>query len=221
MEVTQIRRENLRELAKSVGGISKLAVKLHKSQSQISHIIGISPLKKIGEKIASQVEAAFGQPAGWLSQAHSTIPYHPPVYTTPDGQSALWCRPVPLITWQMASQWHRVASSHPLIDSKNVVTSAKVSPLAFALRAEDDAMQASSGKSVLVGAVVIADPDEVARQGDFIVVTLSAERNAVLRQLVSDGNKRYLKPLNPHYPLVELKPDMLICAVVKQVIFDL
>lgn len=45
MEVTQIRRENLRELAKSVGGISKLAVKLHKSQSQISHIIGISPLK--------------------------------------------------------------------------------------------------------------------------------------------------------------------------------
>lgn len=171
--------------------------------------------------MASQVESAFGQPAGWLSQAHSNTPYHPPVYTTPDGQSAFWCRPVRLITWQMASQWHRVASSHPLIDSEKVVTSAQVSPLAFALRAEDDAMQASSGKSVLVGAVVIADPDEVARQGDFIVVTLSDERNAVLRQLVSDGNKRYLKPLNPHYPLVELKPNILICAVVKQVIFDL
>lgn len=50
MEVTQIRRENLRELAKSVGGISKLAAKLHKSQSQISHLIGISPLKKLVRK---------------------------------------------------------------------------------------------------------------------------------------------------------------------------
>lgn len=134
--------------------------------------------------------------------------------------STILCRQVPLITWHMASQWHVLASSHPLTDLEKVVTSAKVSPLAFALRAEDDAMQANSGVSVLIGAVVIADPDAVARQGDFIVVTLSGEQKAVLRQLVSDGNKRYLKPLNPQYRLVEFKPDSLIGGVVKQVTFD-
>ena len=144
----------------------------------------------------------------------------PPVDTTMEEPSTILCRQVPLITWHMASQWHVLASSHPLTDSEKIVTSAKVSSLAFALRTEDDAMQANSGMSVLNGAVVIADPDAAARQGDFVVVTLINGQNAVLRQLVSDGNKRYLKPLNPHYRLVEFKPDSFICGVVKQVRFD-
>lgn len=66
MNVKSIRRENVRALAKSVGGISRLAIRLNKSQSQVSHLIGTSPIKNIGDKIASQIEIIFGKPAGWL-----------------------------------------------------------------------------------------------------------------------------------------------------------
>ena len=47
MNVKSIRRENTRALAKSVGGISRLAIQLKKSQSQISHLIGASPIKNM------------------------------------------------------------------------------------------------------------------------------------------------------------------------------
>lgn len=66
MNVKVIRRENMRALAKSAGGISKLALRLGKSQSQISHLIGTSPIKNIGDKVAAQIEAVFGKPPGWL-----------------------------------------------------------------------------------------------------------------------------------------------------------
>lgn len=48
MHIKEIRRENLRSLAKSAGGITALADKLSRAQSQISHLIGNKPLKNIG-----------------------------------------------------------------------------------------------------------------------------------------------------------------------------
>lgn len=71
MNVKDIRRHNLRELAKQAGGITLLSKFLKKPQSQLSHLIGIRPSKNVGDKIAIQIEQIFNKPPGWLDQWHS------------------------------------------------------------------------------------------------------------------------------------------------------
>lgn len=70
MDIKEIRRINLREAAKSAGGVTALARALRHSQSQISHLIGAHPSKNIGNKLAAEFEAALHKPPGWLDELH-------------------------------------------------------------------------------------------------------------------------------------------------------
>lgn len=217
MNVKLIRRENMRALAKSVGGISKLAIRLNKSQSQISHLIGASPIKNVGDKIAAEIEAIFDKPAGWLDREHYSIEEARAIYRTDQGQSAILCRQIPLITWQEAKEWNQLAYNYkPKHPDQMVATTAEVSSLAFALQVQDDSMEAPSGISFPNGVIIIADPDQVATLDSFMVVTANHDKEATLKQLVSDGNKRYLKPLNPRYPIVEFTVRTTIYGIVRQ-----
>lgn len=68
MNVKDIRRKNLRIIARAVGGITELSKLLNRSQSLLSHLIGKHPSKNIGDKFALIVETALNQPPGWLDQ---------------------------------------------------------------------------------------------------------------------------------------------------------
>lgn len=207
----------MRALAKSVGGISKLANRLNKSQSQISHLIGASPIKNVGDKIAAEIEAIFDKPAGWLDREHYSIEEARTIYRTDQGQSAILCRQIPLITWQEAKEWNQLAYNYkPKNLDQMVPTTSEVSSLAFALQIQDDSMESPSGISFPNGVIIIADPDQVATLDCFMVVTTSHDKEASLKQLVSDGNKRYLKPLNPRYPIVEFTVNTTVYGIVKQ-----
>jgi phage repressor protein C with HTH and peptisase S24 domain len=70
MDIAQIRRDNARDLSNKCHGISAFAEKLGKSQSQISSMIGTNPTKNIGNKIAREIETAFGLPHGWMDVCH-------------------------------------------------------------------------------------------------------------------------------------------------------
>lgn len=221
MNVKSIRRENVRALAKSVGGISRLATKLSKSQSQISHLIGASPIKNIGDKIAYQIEVIFGKPAGWLDREHYSVEETQAIYRTEQGQSAILCRQIPLVTWQEAKEWNQLAYGYqPKSIEQLIATTSEVSALAFALRIYGDSMESASGVSFPDGAVIIADPDQVATNGSFVVVSVHQNKEATLKQLVSDGNKRYIKPLNPRYPIIECTVNTTIYGVVKQMVIN-
>lgn len=221
MNVKIIRRENMRALAKSVGGISKLANRLDKSQSQISHLIGTSPIKNIGDKIASQVEVVFEKPAGWLDREHYSIEETKAIYRTDQGQSAVLCHQVPLITWQEAREWNQLGFDYkPKHPDQMVATTAEVSSLAFALQVQGDSMEAPAGIGFPDGVIIIADPDQVAIQDAFVVVSVSQGKEATLKQLVRDGNKRYLKPLNPRYPIVDFTVNTTVYGVVKQMVVN-
>lgn len=221
MNVKIIRRENMRALAKSVGGISRLALKLNKSQSQISHLIGSTPIKNIGDKVAHEVEVAFNKPAGWLDREHYSIEEAQVIYRTEQGQSAILCRQIPLLTWQEAKEWNQLAYEYkPQHPERLIATTAEVGSLAFALRVHGDSMEAPSGISFPDGVIIIADPDQVATPGSYIVASISHDKEATLKQLVSDGNKRYLKPLNLRYPIVEFTVNTTVYGVVKQMVVN-
>ncbi|MDO8039464.1 S24 family peptidase [Janthinobacterium sp. SUN137] len=83
----EIRRENARSLADLAGGQVEFGRALNMVPSQVSQIIGKTPIKNIGNSIAKRIEQAFEKPAGWLDVLHNDI-------ENADAGSALDARPV-------------------------------------------------------------------------------------------------------------------------------
>lgn len=70
MDSKTIRYKNTRILVDQVGGVSNFANKINKGQSQTSQFAGTTPIKGIGNKVAREIEEAFGKPHGWLDVLH-------------------------------------------------------------------------------------------------------------------------------------------------------
>lgn len=73
MDISEIRLKNAQHLANSVKGVNAFAEKLGKSQPQISCLIGKNPTRKIGSKIAREIEQAFNLEKDWLDHVHDEI----------------------------------------------------------------------------------------------------------------------------------------------------
>jgi len=71
----------------------------------------------------------------------------------------------------------------------------------FALRTTGDSMQSQSGISCPAGSIVFADPDRAAASGDIVVAQISSGE-IVVKQLVEDAGRRFLRSLNSSYPLI-------------------
>jgi SOS-response transcriptional repressor LexA len=89
-------------------------------------------------------------------------------------------------------------------------------PRWFALRIKGDAMTAPLGhsKSFHEGDIIIVDPEKPAKHGSYVIVLLSRTKEATFKQYVVDGGVRYLKPLNPQYPMTEIDDSTHVCGVV-------
>jgi hypothetical protein len=66
----EIRRQNAKKLAASVGGQAEFGRKTGMSDSQITQNLGDKPTKNIGNIIADRIEKAFDLPPGWLDVLH-------------------------------------------------------------------------------------------------------------------------------------------------------
>lgn len=218
MNVKDIRRKNLRTLARSVGGITQLAERLGKSQSQVSHLIGSNPIKNIGDRFAAQVETVFTKPSGWMDFEHPGIQEESGVYQA-GGRRTF--SEVPLLNWQEAAIWQDQASSAtkktPL---QYLVVHGQFSQHSFALRVEGDSMEAPSGISFPNRSLIVIDPEERATNGSYVLGKPNATSQVVFKQLIIDGNRRYLKPLNPRYPLMEITPQAIISGVVRLMLME-
>lgn len=68
----------------------------------------------------------------------------------------------------------------------------------YALRVLGDSMEPEFAD----GCVIIVDPGHVPRDGSYVIVEFAGD--VFFRQLVFDGERRFLKPLNPKYGGFEL-----------------
>jgi phage repressor protein C with HTH and peptisase S24 domain len=80
----------------------------------------------------------------------------------------------------------------------------------YALRVLGDSMEPEFAD----GCVVIIDPGYAPRDGAYVVVEFAGD--VFFRQLVYDGERRFLKPLNPKYGGFELTPPYTIRGGVVQ-----
>lgn len=85
----------------------------------------------------------------------------------------------------------------------------------YALRIQGDAMTAPSGYMVSFreGDLIQVDQAKRPQHNDFVVTVLPGANEAALRQYVEEGGMRYLKPLNPQYPLIEVDDRVRFCGV--------
>ncbi len=82
----------------------------------------------------------------------------------------------------------------------------------YALRVLGDSME----PEFVDGCVIVVDPRQHPRDGSYVVVEFAGD--VFFRQLVFDGERRFLKPLNPKFGGFELTPPYTIRGgVVQQV----
>jgi SOS-response transcriptional repressor LexA len=86
----------------------------------------------------------------------------------------------------------------------------------YALRVKGDSMTSprGHGKSFNEGDILIVDPEKTAVHGDFVVVVINGAKEATFKQYVIDGGIRYLKPLNPQYPIMQSNESNWICGII-------
>ena len=80
----------------------------------------------------------------------------------------------------------------------------------YALRVLGDSMEPEFAD----GCVIIVDPGYVAREGSYVIVEYAGD--LFFRQLVIEGERRFLKALNPKYGGFELIPPYTIRGGVVQ-----
>lgn len=129
---------------------------------------------------------------------------------------------VHVISWVQAGRSQPVADPHPPGEGeKTLYVSKKLGDHAYALRIRGDSMENPQGKPTFPdGCVIVVDPDKHAASGSFVVVRLDDTEEATFKQLVEDAGQRYLKPLNPRYPMIPIDGNATLCGTWVQTIID-
>lgn len=204
------------ELAKKTG-VTKSAISQY--ESGLTKKMDGDKLLLIAKSLSVSAEWLIYGKDQYTVQKKDNLPYS--IVNTEPGPDIIGR--VPLISWVQAGHWAEIIDNHlPGQADEWRLTTAKVSKNAFALRVKGDSMTNPHGSpSIPEGYIIIVDPHKQAENGDLIVARLDDSKEATFKKLVIDGSKRYLKPLNPAYPVIEINGNCTICGKVVKVELDL
>jgi SOS-response transcriptional repressor LexA len=129
-----------------------------------------------------------------------------------EDQRGTTVRRIPRVSWVSAGQFREVATGSREEAEEWDTPSEPMSAQSFSLRVEGDSMEPEFPS----GCVIFVDPQTQPLNGDYVVVALDDSHQATFKQLVLDGAQRYLKPLNPRYPIIPVDRDARVCGVVRE-----
>jgi len=124
---------------------------------------------------------------------------------------------IPLISWVQAGTFCQVVDLFEPGDAEEWLPTLHAhGPHAYALRVDGDSMVNPNplGKTYPPGCIVYVDPDMPITNGCRVIAKIPSEEKATFKMFVEDAGRRYLRPLNPAYPTIEMTEGMLICGVV-------
>lgn len=125
---------------------------------------------------------------------------------------------VPLISWVQAGAWCEISDVRTLDDAEIwLPCAASHSPQSYALRVRGLSMfNQHERRSFRDGDIIFVDPAKDAENGSLVIAKLMDSQEATFKQLVLEGSRQFLKPLNPAWPdpIIELDDDAMICGVV-------
>ena len=154
------------------------------------------------------------------------------IQKTPDNHSGSNIAPgpkiqgkLPLLSWVQAGNWRTIVERCWREGDEDIpmIQVAKTGgPFSFCLRVEGDSMVSPEGKySFPEGIIIQVDPDIPAKNKSFVVARMADTDEATFKQLIIDGGRKYLKPLNLRYPITECHDNIMIVAVVFGAVMDI
>ena len=205
----KLKRMNQTQLAKSAGVSQQLISKLEKGTVvETSTVVSVA--------------SALGVTAEWLKTGNN-----PHWLATEEGKriadtqntqpGPLKVGRIPLISWIQAGNF---CTSPDLLapgDAEDWLPTVKRhSPHSYALRVKGDSMVAPypGQRTFLPGSIIYVDPETPVNNGSLVIVKIHDTEEATFKMYSEDGSKRYLRPLNPQFPVIEMTEDMTICGVV-------
>lgn len=113
---------------------------------------------------------------------------------------------VPILSWEQAAIFVDLRKLNSTDVTEWVPNFIVQTTNTYALRIKGDAMIAPTGhsKSFHEGDIIIVDYGVPAKTGDFVIAVLPDTKEVTFKQYVSDAGVRYLKPLNPQYPTIQI-----------------
>ncbi|MEI7411691.1 LexA family protein [Pectobacterium aroidearum] len=97
----------------------------------------------------------------------------------------------------------------------------KIQGRAFWLRVDGDSMTSPTGLSIPENTLVLFDTGREAINGSLVAAKLTDTNEATFKKLIIDGGQRYLKGLNPAWPMREINGNCKIIAVAVQTMMRL
>lgn len=120
----------------------------------------------------------------------------------------------PVLSSVQAGSWSEAMEPYTLKEIDLWLESnAHIQGDAFWLLVEGESMTSPAGLSVPEGTYVLFDTGREAVNGSLVVAKLSDSNEATFKKLVIDGSLRYLKGLNPQWPLVPINGNCRIIGV--------
>lgn len=198
MDSKSIRYRNTRLLVDQAGGVSSFAEKIGKGQSQASQFAGTNPIKGIGNKVAREIEEAFGKSHGWLD-----IPHEEEIEKLESNVSApfpIAGRLIPVISWVQAGTWTSTEAV-PIDTQFNewLPPNPKCGKNGYGLEVVGESMLPDFRPTDKIYVNPDFQPDEL-KTGDLVIVACGDDAEATFKRLIVESGNIYLQPLNPDWP---------------------
>jgi len=123
---------------------------------------------------------------------------------------------IPVISWVQAGAFceSNVLELHDV--EEWLPCPAHASDKAFGLRVKGDSMTSphSGERSYPEGIVIYVDPEVDITSGRRVIAKSNTSDEATFKTYVEDDGLRFLKPINPQFPMKEITADVHICGVI-------
>jgi len=129
---------------------------------------------------------------------------------------------VPVINEVQAGAWTEIKTGFDEDANEWIPTIHANSRYAFALRVMGDSMlNPHEKRSLSEGMIVVVDPEKQAKHRSIVVARLENSEKATIKELVLDGDNRYLRPFNPQFPIIPITEGTIIIGTVVSASLDL
>ena len=200
----------------------QLAEKAGLDQTSISNL---ERGKSQGSNFTAQIAEACKVSAIWLAEGKGEMEsagHHPePSNVSMIEQPNMMFR-YPVISWVAAGAWSEAVEPFPPGYSDRYEMSEYDSKgPAFWLEVKGDSMTSINGQSVPEGTFILVDTEADVQSGKLVIAKLADSNEATFKKLVEDGGRRFLKPLNPAYPIEMCADGCKIVGVVVRALMKL
>lgn len=201
-------------------------VALGLSQQQLAEKAGVSQVtiqhlesgRNATSKKLVEIARALNVSAEWLDSGKAASE---PSNVAPAAQPNMSYR-YPVISWVAAGAWAEAVEPFPPgYSDRYEISDYNSKGPAFWLEVKGDSMTSPVGTSITEGMMILVDTEADVTSGKLVVAKLADSNEATFKKLVDDGGRRFLKPLNPAYPVEMCAENCRIVGVVVRAMMKL